>query len=252
MYSNKFLLNSLFIAVIGLTAMSCSDDNDDAIGQKEEVVNGTEVKVGNGQVKSFIKKDETGNPTAVGLAVSDAALKSFPAGGAEYRIKMPAENNTLFKHISLEYSPEKPAPYDTPHVTVHFYMLSEEERDAINANGPEMEVLPATAFRPKDYVPMPGGVPRMGKHWIDTTGEELHGTAFKRAIAYGSYNGRFIFLEPLYNLSFLQSKQVAQWPVKDPPAVETSGFFATSYSLSFDAASGTHLLSLENLEYRKE
>lgn len=252
MYSNKFLLYCLTIAVISAGLMAMSFTDNEISYSKERVVYGAEINIGNGKVKSFIKKDEAGNPTAVGLAISDAVLKSFRARGAEYRIKMPAGNNTLFKHISLEYSPGKPAPYNTPNVTVHFYMLSEKERDAINANAPAMEVLPATAFRPKDYVPMPGGVPGMGKHWIDTTGEELHGTPFKRAIAYGSYNGRFISLEPLYNLSFLQAKKTAQWPVKDPPAVGTSGFYATSYSLSFDAASGTHLLSLENLEYRKE
>jgi hypothetical protein len=251
MQLNRTLRNIFVIASMGLVISACGDNNDHVAGNKDQVFYGAEVNVGNGKIRSFVKKDSSGKPSVVGLAISEETLNSLPESGGAFTIPMPEDNGTLFRHIAFEYSPHhQNAVYDTPHVTAHFYMIPEEERKAIRAEGQEMEVLPATAFVPKDYIPTEGGAAQIGKHWIDTTGEELNGKPFKRAVAYGSYNGKLVSVESMINLAFLQSKKTTGWPVKDPEAVQAAGFYATSYSIGFDQSEQLYTMTLESLKYK--
>ncbi len=171
--------------------------------------------------------------------------------GASTIIPMPEGHGTLINHVSFDYATHHHAPmYNTEHLTAHFYYISEQEKQAIKASSPAMEVLPPAEFHPKDYIPTPGGADRMGKHWPDTTAEELHGKPFKRSLVVGSYNGEFIFIEPLINMEFLKSKPNSEWPVKDQAKVQRAGFYPSIYALSYDQTSKLYSLTFKNLNKR--
>ncbi|RYD93814.1 MAG: hypothetical protein EOP50_10530, partial [Sphingobacteriales bacterium] len=53
----------------------------------------------------------------------------------------------------------------------------------------------------------------MGKHWADTTAVEFHGKKFEKTFIYGSYNGKFIFLEPMIALDYLKTKPNITLPI---------------------------------------
>jgi hypothetical protein len=63
-----FILATLFVATISF--MSCEKDK-----VTPAVTYGTEVKLGNGSAKSFVKLDATGNPEELGVAISEAATQ---------------------------------------------------------------------------------------------------------------------------------------------------------------------------------
>ena len=46
-------------------------------------------------------------------------------------------------------------------------------------------------------LPTPGGVPQMGKHWINPASPEIGGgQTFTHTMLYGSYGAQFTFVEP--------------------------------------------------------
>lgn len=232
-----------------ILVIACSDDNDNPIETPQEVLYGKEISVGKGIVKSFVKKNQQGDPESYGISFSEGALEGLPHEGASYIVPMPDAHGTLINHVSFDYATHHHAPvYDTEHITAHFYYISEAEKNAITTTGPEIDLLPPAEFHPKDYIPTPGGADKMGKHWPDTTAEELHGKPFKRSLIYGSYNGKFIFMEPLIEMNFLKSKPAAEWPVKEQRKVQTTGFYPASYALSFDQNTKLYSLTFNDLK----
>lgn len=199
----------------------------------------------------FVKKDRNGNPESFGISFSEGALEGQPHKGASYIIPMPSDQGILVNHVSFDYATGHHSPiYDMEHLTAHFYYISEAEKNAIKDTGPEIDSIPPVEFHPKDYVPIPGGVAKMGKHWPDVTAEELNGEPFKRSLAYGSYNGNFIFVEPLINMAFLKSKPNAEWPIKEQSKVQQTGFYPATYALSFDEDTKLYNLTFGNLKHK--
>lgn len=253
--AKKQKVSTIFLMAMAMSvAVSCSkDDNKDLTDEREEVVFGAEVAVGNGKVRSFIKRNEDGSPKSFGLTFPEGALEGLPEEGGSYIIPMPADNNTIVNHVSFDYAAHHHVPvYDTPHITTHFYFISEEEKNNITDTGAAMENLPAAEFRPTNYIPTEGGVPKMGKHWLDSKAEELNGQPFKRSLAFGSYDGKFIFFEPLINMEFLRAKPNAAWPVEQQSQVQTTGFYANSYALAFDENTALYTLSFDDLRLRSK
>jgi hypothetical protein len=70
----------------------------------------------------------------------------------------------------------------------------------------QIEILPPVAQIPNGYVPIPGSVLQMGKHWVDPTSDEFTGKGFTHTFLFGSYNGPITFYEPMITFEYLQSK----------------------------------------------
>ncbi|HYY57524.1 MAG TPA: DUF5602 domain-containing protein, partial [Pyrinomonadaceae bacterium] len=102
---------------------------------------GTSRPFGGGSVRSWVTLDKDGNPTAIGLTFTEAALsglpQNLPAGqeGVEYVLALPPEAaSTAFDHIGINWNPHGHPPagiYDTGHFDFHFYTISPEERSRI-------------------------------------------------------------------------------------------------------------------------
>jgi hypothetical protein len=91
----------------------------------------------------------------------------------------------------------------------------------------------------------------MGLHWADPSGPEFNGQAFGKTFIYGSYDGKFIFAEPMLTKAYLESKPAAiATPVKLPAQYAVSGYQPTSYTVSYDAAAKEYRISLTGLALR--
>lgn len=251
---NKSFLKGIQAAILPFVLaglVSCKDDDSDQ--QNSSVVYGETVMVGNGKAQAFIKKDAAGNPENIGFNFTEEALNGLPNQNTEYNIPLPTDNKTLVNHISFDFTAHGHEPsgiYNVPHFDVHFYLIPKPEREAITNVGPEIDVLPAAEYFPKDYVPGPGGEPRMGKHWADTTAAEFKGKPFDQTYIYGSYNGKFIFHEPMIALSYLKSKPNVRITIKQQSKVQQAGFYPKSYSIHFDNQKKQYTITLDELTMR--
>lgn len=94
------------------------------------------------------------------------------------------------------------------------------------------------------------GVSGMGAHWIDPVSHEFHGHDFTHTFIWGSYDGRFIFIEPMITKAFLESKPQVSVPLKLPTEYERSGYYPTSYAIRYDATTRAYTVALEGLTLR--
>jgi hypothetical protein len=254
----KHSLKGLYlIAALAIFLTACKKESS-MINEESSMVDqpnttlGETVTLCHGKAQSFVTKDAKGNPERIGFTFSEEALSNLPAKDTMTPIPAPADNGTLVDHISVDWNTHGHEPvgiYDKPHFDIHFYWISEVEQNKIVV-GPEMEVLPSSDFIPTNYQAIPGGVPMMGKHWADVTGREFNGQPFDYTIIYGSYNGRFIFNEPMVTLAFFQSKKDFKADIKQPAKVQREGYYPKSYSVTYDAAKKMYTVSLDQLTLR--
>ncbi|WP_116105641.1 hypothetical protein [Lewinella sp. IMCC34191] len=125
--------------------------------------------------------------------------------------------------------------YDVPHFDIHFYFISEAERnligpyDTMEFNRP----LPAVQL-PEMYIETPGGVPRMGAHVVDAISPEVNGTGpFTHTFIFGKYNGQLNFLEPMAAESWLRTFPDVYVPIRQPQTYGLSGYFPEAYVIQF-------------------
>lgn len=176
----------------------------------------------------------------------------------DYTFALPAEAaaHTPYTHVVVGWNPSghPPTQYLTPHLDVHFYQITPAARDLIVPSDPQFTAKlasqPAAALIPAHYVMTPGGVPRMGAHWSDTTAPEASGQPFTSTFIYGSYDGAFIFAEPMIATAYLQTVSNVTLPIGLPQRYATPGNYPTAYKLAHDTASNEYQVSLEGFVAR--
>jgi CRISPR/Cas system CMR-associated protein Cmr5 small subunit len=230
---------------------------------KERTILGETKQLGAGEVRSWVSLDSNGNPTAIGVTFSEAALSTLPKEpppgqeGTEVSINFPQEAGIPFKHIGLDWNPNGHIPahiYDVPHFDFHFYTITEKERDRITVQGDDVarsqKQLP-TEFLPEGYIYVPDAVvPRMGNHMINPLSKELHNQAFTSTFLYGSYDGRLIFAEPMITKAFLEAKTNITEVIKQPAKYQQPGYYPTKYSVRYDPVKKEYTVALEGMTLR--
>jgi hypothetical protein len=221
---------------------------------------GTSTAMATGSGRAYVTLDRAGQPTELGVALTEAALIGLPAALTEFGFALPPEASaTAYKSAAINWQPTGHPPmniFTVPHFDVHFYTITVAERDAINPAtdpqfGTKMFRAPSAGFVPTGYTADAMGFPRMGLHWADPTGPEFSGQAFAKTFIYGSYDGAFIFVEPMLTKAYLESKPAAVvTPVKLPAQYGASGYQPTSYTVSYDAAAKEYRVSLTGLTLR--
>ncbi|HUQ47099.1 MAG TPA: hypothetical protein VM053_02520 [Gemmatimonadaceae bacterium] len=190
--------------------------------------------------------------------LSEAALDNLQTapvmGGYESVVPLPANNPTQYKLIGLNWNPAgHPPVYMLPHFDAHFYMISEAEKNAIVPSDPDFgakaAALPSAAFAIPGYVnDVPANaVPRMGLHWTDTNAAEFHGSPFTRTFIEGSWNGRFIFLEPMLTRAYLLTRPNELVPLARASQNAASGYYPGAYRVSWDAPRAEWRIGLADL-----
>ena len=254
---------------------------------------GASVALGSGQARTYIVFDNTQLTRAIelGVALTPGALEGLPApmnmptGGAdehehadshEYILPLPQRNPTPFKLVELNWNPqghEIPGIYTIPHFDFHFYTISKVERDQIGPTDAQYQQkadnLPPAALVPQFYSTLtpPGAstpsVPKMGVHWIDVRSPEIQALLghpelakpFTTTFIYGSWNGKFTFLEPMVTRDFILGRRMATSAaqrdsvISIPMAAQVSaaGTYPAAYRVTWDATANEYRIALTQL-----
>jgi len=237
-------------------------------------------------------------PVEVGVALSELAMGGLPSpmvmsqsmssDGHEhldshiYDLTMPTINGTPYKFVELDWNPgghEPPGVYDVPHFDFHFYKVEKSVRDGIDPTQMSKETyleksakLPPEAERAPNYLALsaPGtpvvAVPKMGTHWVDVRTPELQ-ALFGRPEAYlpftttflhGSWDGQFIFDEPMITRAFIMERKTAETGgerdrvIQLPQAKQfaPSGYYPNAYRVMWDAEQKEYRIALTQLVRR--
>jgi hypothetical protein len=258
---------------------------------------GMRVKVGEGSARGYVLYDqETGAPTEIGVALDERAMQGLPAPnphhappGANphehldnhvYLLSLPVRGAAPYQFVELDWNPgghEPPGVYDLPHFDFHFWTASPAERASVVPSNPQYqqnaELLPPEPQRPPSFaVAAPPGapapaVPLMGVHWADVRAPELQKELgnpagyrpFTTTFLYGSWAGRFVFLEPMITRAHIMAKKTATDPaVRDeiipipaPAQVGTPGYYPKAYRITWDAGAKEYRIALTQLVFRE-
>ena len=245
-----------------------------------------------------LDEKQGGKPIEVGVAMSEKSLEGLPApmamsGTADgethaamdmnmYLLDLPAQNPTQYKFVQFDWNPAGHEPagiYDVPHFDFHFQTVSKEFRAAILTSDPNFAQkaasYPGAEFRPPFYVDAATAaqapaaavtVPQMGVHWFDVRSPELQGMVgnpagfkpFTRTFLYGTWDGQFIFDEPMITRAYILAKKTATDPsvidevIPVPTAQKYSpaGYYPSAYRITWDAQQKEYRIALTQLSYR--
>ena len=264
----KTFLGATAIVVIGTlgVAIACSDSTTAV--NKSALVYGPSVSFAQGSARAWVQTDASGAASAIGIAMTETALTGLPTTvsgpnptALMASLLLPAEAAvTGFDHAELGWNPlgHEPAQiYGLPHFDMHFYTVTSATQMAILPNDPQWATkaanLPTAAFVPTGYVapPVPivaSAVPQMGVHWTDVKSPEFSGQPFTSTFIFGSWDGQFIFLEPMITKAFLDSHPVnATKNIPQPTQWAKSGSYPMTYSVNYDATAKEFRITLGGL-----
>lgn len=270
---SRFLATATVSAVLGFAALTtaCSDSTT---SPAETLVYGPSQNLGQGTARTYAIVDRSGTPISVGVALSENALKGLPLTpmpgmpmAAMLNLALPdAAKAAGYDHATLDWNPNghEPDPiYGLPHFDFHFYTISETAQSQMTPADPQFEAklakAPAAEFRPATYFQSPGGVPMMGAHWLDPQSPELAPNAptgtFTRTFIYGSYDGHFIFYEPMITKAALEGAKTqaaasATRAIPVPAKYEKAGAYPTRYTMAWEESTKEYRVSLDGLVRR--
>ena len=254
---------------------------------------GTPQKVGNGTVRTYIVTDQKNGarPLEVGVALSEQAMEGLPAPVAStdpmanmhmYTLDLPAKNPTQYKFVQFDWNPKGHEPdsvYTYAHFDFHFYTVPVEVRNSILPSDPQYAAkaanYPAPEYRPPFYLDAATAanapaaavtIPMMGLHWLDVRSPELQKLTgnpagyrpFTKTFIYGTWDGQFIFDEPMITRAYILEKKTTADPsladevVPVPTAAKYSpaGFYPSAYRITWDAQQKEYRVALTQLAWR--
>ncbi|GHA61897.1 hypothetical protein [Pontibacter akesuensis] len=198
-----------------------------------------------------------GKPIAIGIELSEDVLVNLPEEMGEFVLKLPGQaHSTGIKTIMVGWNPMGHDPegvYTIPHFDFHFYTITHGQIKQITGGVDEgAYTLQEKGIFPAVYTfgPVPFAVPHMGVHWSDITSPEFSPAGFSKTFIYGSNKDRVTFLEPMITLAYLRSlgaNQSVETPIPSLLRYEDPGYYPESYTVTYDAASGTYSIALTDL-----
>ena len=255
---------------------------------------GAAQQVGNGTVRTYIVTDQKngGRPLEVGVALSEQALEGLPAPVEStdpmanmhmYTLDLPAKNPTQYKFVQFDWNPKGHEPdsvYTYAHFDFHFYTVPVEVRNSILPSDPQYAAkaanYPAPEYRPPFYLDAATAanapatavtIPVMGLHWLDVRSPELQKLTgnpagyrpFTKTFIYGTWDGQFIFDEPMITRAYILEKKTATDPsvvdevVPVPTAQKYSpaGFYPSAYRITWDAQQKEYRIALTQLSWKE-
>ncbi|MBW4459373.1 MAG: DUF5602 domain-containing protein [Nodosilinea sp. WJT8-NPBG4] len=228
---------------------SASEDNTDP-----SVIEGEPQPLGKGTVRTYVALDSQNHPQEVGVMITAAALAGLPQEGTELLLPLPFQaESTAIDHIAIDWRPHGHSPepiYGDAHFDIHAYTLTPAEREAITAQGADLQKAyktPAPEHIPAGYVMAPDSAePRMGAHWADPTAAEFQGHphGFDHTLIYGFYEGAIAFIEPMVSFDFLRSQQDFEGAFALPQSYAKPGLYPTRYRLAYNEATQTYTVAL--------
>jgi hypothetical protein len=224
-----------------------------------------------------------GLPAPTAMSAEMKGHDHGPSNGNVYLLDLPAQNPTPYKFVQFDWNPSGHEPegvYTLPHFDFHFYTVPVEVRNSIVPSDPQYfekaANLPQQSERYPFYLDagtLAGGapqgavsVPLMGLHWLDVRSPELQQLAgnpgawqpFTKTFIYGSWNGQFIFDEPMITRAHILAKKTATdpavideiIPVSTAQRYSPAGFYPSAYRIMWDAQAKEYRVALTQLSWR--
>lgn len=270
---------AMIATLVGMTTGTTACSENESTGPNQRLVYGDAQALGQGTARSYVVLDNAGKPASLGVAISETAMATLPQSpipgmpaAAMLTLTLPAEAAlTGFNHVMLDWNPAGHEPehvYTHPHFDFHFYQITPEQRNALLPTNPDFAaktgVFPAAEYVPNGYMamstvanipPAAAAVPFMGMHWLDTSSPELqpppNNKTFTSTFLWGSYDGRFIFLEPMITKAFIDTAKGKPdgitFPLSVPGKVAATGSYPNAYSIKYDAAAKEYRIALDGL-----
>lgn len=234
-------------AALGLACDGATDPGSDTYL-------GPQVAVGDGVAQTELVFDGSKRLRSVAVIFTKDALNGLPTSGpaVEHVLPMPADAPaTVFDHVSLDWQPQghpPPMVYTHPHLDVHFYFISLQQRNAMTPADPEFAAkatqMPAPDETPPNYAADAVGIPRMGTHWTDTRSPEHHGGLFTNTLIYGFYEGKMVFIEPMITRDHLLTEPAEALRLSVPERYPRPGAYPKEYRVTYDDAAGVYRIEL--------
>ncbi|GAB2760479.1 DUF5602 domain-containing protein [Actinomadura fibrosa] len=230
------------------------------LSEKTSEFYGPAQQLGRGVVRSSVTMSRDGTPQSIGVRISEKSFESLPDEPVVLSLQLPQKTAGLpFDHISLNWNPHGHEPeniYGARHFDVHFYMISVEEQMQITdpakaANLPTGDYVPTGYFIPG----APELVPMMGVHWLSHNAPELPPTfeEFTHTFIYGSYDGEFIFMEPMITVDYLENEaDGTSFPFAQPQKYPMEGYYyPTTYSMDYDSQRKEYVVEMGGMVWRE-
>jgi hypothetical protein len=202
-----------------------------------------------------VKLDSLGNPTSLGVTMSDKALVGLPTDsmGSMLYLQLPSQAKTAtpFDHVSLDWNPyghPPPGVYDKPHFDVHFYTVDSATQMAVM---PGYDSVTNSALYPAGYVSDHQSVPAMGVHYVPVTDLTTQNFNFEHTLIYGFSKNKLYFLEPMITKAFIEGNNNATLPVPQPATYAFPGkYWPTAYTIATNSSTKAYTISLDSLVKR--
>jgi hypothetical protein len=273
MARNRHVSRAAVLLAAAAVAVSLSACGSTAEAGKAGTFYGSELALGNGKVKTYVVRGNDGKPTELGFTFGAASLQGLPEPPHEEAgpplpsqpLYFPDETKAVaVDHATFDFVPgghPPPGVFDLPHFDVHFFYLTQEEVEEINPKNADFAArgmkLPDERYVPEDFGAIPNTppeeavVPGMGQHLADMTVPIVPGEyKFTEVILNGTWDGKYAFVEPMVTLNYLHSKPTVTNDLKLPQEYQKTGLYPTKYSITYDAASNTYMISLNGLAGR--
>lgn len=212
---------------------------------------GTETNIGDGTGKTFYTVSHAGVPLEAGVIFSASALNNLPGSTQMYSMPFHANASVSgYTHALVGWNPNGHPPsgiYSAPHFDFHFYRgMTEAERMMITAaNTAQFSNLPDSIYRPADYLMDANGIPMMGLHWTDELAPEFNGGQFTKTFIYGSYDGKFVFYEPMITIDYFLTSPNEKVVIRQPAKVQETGYYPSHYNIRYSAQANEYTVSID-------
>ena len=245
-----------FLVIPALTFLESCQIEGEVIIPSSTTFYGDSVAIGNGYAQAWVSENSNGDPTAVGINISEKGLEDLPDSMAQFVLPLPAgKAKGFYTHTLLDWNPEghePPGIYNLPHFDFHFYIIPNEERMAIGLNDTvQFANAPDSMYVPSNYMHIPGGVPQMGSHWADLLSSEFNGQPFTKTYVLGSYDGKFVFWEPMVTLEYLLTHPNDVVTLRQTEAYQRNGWYATKYKIYYSTTPNEYTVALTNLKFHQ-
>lgn len=223
-------------------------------GSKVNTFYGPAEQLAHGVVRTMVTMTKEGVPVEIGIRISEKVLDGLPDEEQIVTLRLPNQMEGLaFDHVDLNWNPHGHEPeglYGAEHFDVHFYMVSTEYKASLT--DPDKGIIyPDEIYRPVNYSPPPPFVPavaqlvpNMGVHWVSNDEPSF----FTHTFIYGSYDGSFIFMEPMVTVDYLVNHaDGTEFAIAQPQEFKISGYYPTTYKIYYDAKRKDYVISMGDM-----
>lgn len=232
----------------------------DINSEKLRMFKGPQVQYGDGKLRSFVKLDADNYPVEIGFIMTPEIFDNLEILPPEdiltvLPLHQKAKEVTPYEHLGVKWSQGHPPAFFAQHFDFYFYKITNEERLAIPEytleTAPKFTLYPPEGYMPVNYGTPPGqgGVyPEIGKHWLPLNLPAY--LPFTSIMVLGTYNGKYIFDEPMATLDFLLSNPDFSTAFSQPEFYGEANNYPTRYNIYVDPKTGDVYVTLSHFVAR--